>query len=1029
MKKSRISAIVSICVVAVLSVMLWSCAEMSHSPDEARPPAPRKATRTDRLIMGMPKTLVDAPVNKEKKADTKEEPPAPVETWRRSQIRANTARLMIGDKEELDLKGTQINVWVDGFRARVLMDMYFYNNRDRTFEGTFKLRLPNGASPYFLAFGEMAMKAKYGPADIVFDSAEDARNRGWTPEKIMDQRARQWKAPKEARVVPKERAVIAYRETVRKSVDPALMEWAGAGIFNARVFPLTPRKTHRIVVGYDVDLVRAGDDLEYRLDLPENTSKIQVDIQVKRLPGVAMVMSPMDGGKRYNDRMHFRYEIPLERSLKLTLKGAGAILMTGNDEATGRYFAARFRPDLPESPVAGGRQGIFLVDISASSNPDRFNVWLGLLEAILNNNRESMKQFAVMFFNIETFWWKEAFSANTPENVAELISFCKTLALEGATDIRTALEKGSVPVWLGKDAQPLGWDMFLLSDGSPTWGESDNHALSSIVSGKAGSLFAYQTGMSGTDTALLSHLARETGGAVFSVVGEVEVEKASRAHLARPWRLAGIEIQGGRDVLLAGRPSSIFPGQALYVVGRGNPYKDGEVVLELKQGTEIKTVRTRFATAIESDLTKRAYGQVAVGQLEEFKDATRSESESYARYFRVAGKTCSLLMLESERDYLRFNIKPQQDAFVVKSTKPSEIIGKALKQGGALSSAKKAFTGRLEKLKSLPGMDVELSPAFRIVLDQLGDEFFEVGTPHMACILREAGELPGLVRDQLKKGKLDYDVFMLEADRRYKKFGKKDALKALSSLIETNPGNIVMERDVGFSAMELGLGGNAYHLFRSVADSRPHEPETYRIMARCLEDLGQSELAMAYYELGMSAKWDDRFGAFRQILAMDYMRFLKRIKEGIVKTSVGDYAESRLESLEKEFKIERADLVATISWNTDGTDVDLHVVEPGGEECFFRHPKTKQGGQITPDVTQGYGPEMYMIKKAAPGKYNIRVKYYAEDQNRASTRTRVFVTIYLNWGTKKEEVIEKVVTLEYGEEMHDLETVRVRGLW
>jgi uncharacterized protein YfaP (DUF2135 family) len=45
-------------------------------------------------------------------------------------------------------------------------------------------------------------------------------------------------------------------------------------------------------------------------------------------------------------------------------------------------------------------------------------------------------------------------------------------------------------------------------------------------------------------------------------------------------------------------------------------------------------------------------------------------------------------------------------------------------------------------------------------------------------------------------------------------------------------------------------------------------------------------------------------------------------------------------------------------------------------------------------VTQAYGPEMFTLPKAAAGKYQVRVKYFAQDTNRASTRTKVYATIY-----------------------------------
>ena len=77
-----------------------------------------------------------------------------------------------------------------------------------------------------------------------------------------------------------------------------------------------------------------------------------------------------------------------------------------------------------------------------------------------------------------------------------------------------------------------------------------------LKAAKSGPLFAYQTGLGGSDPQLLAHLAQETGGAVFAVVGEAEIARASTAQRQRPWRLAGVEVSGGRD-LLGGRPPAI----------------------------------------------------------------------------------------------------------------------------------------------------------------------------------------------------------------------------------------------------------------------------------------------------------------------------------------------------------------------------------------------------------------------------------------------------------------------------------------
>ena len=40
-----------------------------------------------------------------------------------------------------------------------------------------------------------------------------------------------------------------------------------------------------------------------------------------------------------------------------------------------------------------------------------------------------------------------------------------------------------------------------------------------------------------------------------------------------------------------------------------------------------------------------------------------------------------------------------------------------------------------------------------------------------------------------------------------------------------------------------------------------------------------------------------------------------------------------------------------MSWNTDRTDVDLHVTDPNREEALYSHPTTRIGGQLSRDVT------------------------------------------------------------------------------
>ncbi|MHC4548255.1 MAG: hypothetical protein ACYTEZ_05705 [Planctomycetota bacterium] len=908
----------------------------------------------------------------------------PVRTWKRSQVVPNTSRLRVGDEEELPLKAMQATVRIDGFRARVVLDCIYENDRDQELEGTFQVRLPNDASPYYLGFGETAKKQLIlAAAGADIGSIRTARREVWTQ-------------PKEARMVPKEKAAFAYTETVRRKVDPALLEWSGAGIFRARVFPLLPKKLHRIVVGYEVNLLPVGEDLAYRLDLPEKIPELKVDLAVH---GVAHTIEPAGGS----------YRNPKERTFRVRVEKPGTILLHGEDPQAGAFFAAQLRPQLEAARIEGAARAVFLVDISLSANPERFNVWLELFEAILERNRPTLKAFKVLFFNLETFWWRDDFVPNTAENAKALLADAGRLALEGATDVGRALA-----------AAAGDHDLFLLSDGHATWGESDLHAVAQPLQG---ALFAYDTGFAGTDKRLLAHLARASGGAVFSVVGQAEVARAATAHTLRPWRIREVTVKGGEDLLLAGRPTTVFPGQTLYLAGRGKP--SGEIVLTLERDGATAEVTTKAERTIASDLAPSVFGQIAVGQLEEFGGATEEFARAYALHFRVVGKTCSLLMLESEEDYRSFNIKPTENAYVIRNHPTASLVAKTLAEvGERLGDPKAAFHDWLRRLARMPGFEFELPIAVATALEQMPRDSFVVTPDPLTCRARQWKDVPGAIQEQLAARKLTYDSMTKEAERRRDKLGAADGLRALSSLVEHSPGDTVLARDVGFTALEWGLGGQAYHLFRRVAHARPYEPHTYQAMAICLDELGKTDLALLCYEVARVGRWNERFGEFGKILSFDYHRFLRRIAAGERRCSVADFARSRLETVGKELGGREADLVVTIAWNTNGTDVDLHVIDPRGEECYYSHSKTKIGGRITRDVTTGYGPEMFLLANAVPGRYVVKVKYFSADANRVSARTKVYATIYEDWGRQAERATRKVVTLAYGKEMHEVAVLK-----
>lgn len=71
-----------------------------------------------------------------------------------------------------------------------------------------------------------------------------------------------------------------------------------------------------------------------------------------------------------------------------------------------------------------------------------------------------------------------------------------------------------------------------------------------------------------------------------------------------------------------------------------------------------------------------------------------------------------------------------------------------------------------------------------------------------------------------------------------------------------------------------------------------------------------------------------------------------------------------------------ARLRVVLSWDRDGTDLDLHVVTPDGGHAYYGKRVLKNGGALDLDVTTGYGPEIFATPTPLNGVYLVYVNYY-----------------------------------------------------
>ena len=100
----------------------------------------------------------------------------------------------------------------------------------------------------------------------------------------------------------------------------------------------------------------------------------------------------------------------------------------------------------------------------------------------------------------------------------------------------------------------------------------------------------------------------------------------------------------------------------------------------------------------------------------------------------------------------------------------------------------------------------------------------------------------------------------------------------------------------------------------------------------------------------------------------------------------------------------RPKLRVFLSWSTNHTDLDLHVVTPDGKHAYYADRVLPNGGALDVDVTTGYGPEIFSMPTPLTGTYLVYLNYYGGNQDdKKDTITVADITILTNEGTANEK--------------------------
>jgi uncharacterized protein YfaP (DUF2135 family) len=99
------------------------------------------------------------------------------------------------------------------------------------------------------------------------------------------------------------------------------------------------------------------------------------------------------------------------------------------------------------------------------------------------------------------------------------------------------------------------------------------------------------------------------------------------------------------------------------------------------------------------------------------------------------------------------------------------------------------------------------------------------------------------------------------------------------------------------------------------------------------------------------------------------------------RTSLRTQSFSQVSSEVKIDGITDETISVALSWTSDDTDVDLHIIDPEGNHASYRDLEAIPGGKLDRDDTDGQGPELFTMDKARPGSYSVFAHYYSDHGN------------------------------------------------
>lgn len=282
---------------------------------------------------------------------------------------------------------------------------------------------------------------------------------------------------------------------------------------------------------------------------------------------------------------------------------------------------------------------------------------------------------------------------------------------------------------------------------------------------------------------------------------------------------------------------------------------------------------------------------------------------------------------------------------------------------------------------------------------------WEPDTPYLKDLRADQGKNPFAVYLKHRARYGASPAFFLDCADFFRAAGKLElALQVLSNIAELELEEAALLRVLGHRLAQIDQLDLAVQTFEQVLELRPEEPQACRdlalVLARRAERAANRAAARDYQRaIELLARvvldrWDGRFPEIEVIALEELNQILPKAKARGVP---GARLDPRL------VKLLDVDVRIVMTWHADNTDIDLWVTEPSGEKAFYGHSRTTIGGLVSRDFTGGYGPEEYLVRRAARGLYKIEANYFGTRATRLLGPVTVQVDVFTHFGRPNQQ--------------------------